>query len=186
MADLRLQKKPLANGTISDEVRYMRNMHGVDYYTSGKAAEDTKKGLSWLKFIKYPFIGQAISRVLLEGAKKFEPELIDLADASELVSLSKKCAIGERVCRRIHANSEVTESIFLDELAEGMVCAGKARYAAAGEAIDTLRKYSKKHPLILSHVSGKPMEICCSSTGNCIYWNMQRSGLKILSVKSEK
>ncbi len=121
-------------------------MHGVDYYTSGKAAADTKKGLLWLKFIKYPFIGQAIGRVLLEGAKEFEPGVIDITDASKLIRQSKKCAIGERVCRKIHKNSEITESIFLDELAEGMVGAGKARYVAIDEAINTLRQYLNKHP----------------------------------------
>lgn len=161
-------------------------MHGVDYYTSGKAATDTKKGLFWLKFIKYPFIGSAISKMLLEGAGEFEPKVLNIADASELIQDSKKCAIGERVCRIIHKNSEITESVFLNELAEAMVNAGKARYVSTEKAIDTLKKHSKNHPLILSYLSKKPVEICCSSIENCIYWNMQRSNLRVFSGNNEK
>jgi hypothetical protein len=155
-------------------------MHGVNYYTSGKAAADTKKGLLWLKFIKYPLIGSAIAKILLDGAREFEPKVLNIAEASKLIRQSEKCAIGERVCRIIHKDSEITESVFLDELAEGMVDAGKARFVPFENAIDTLRKYSANHPLILSHISKKPMEICCSSIENCIYWNMQRQNLKVL------
>ncbi|MCZ7381371.1 MAG: hypothetical protein O8C64_07365 [Candidatus Methanoperedens sp.] len=161
-------------------------MHDVNYYTSGKAATDTKKGLFWLKFIKYPFIGSAIAKKLLEGAREFEPKMLDITDASKLIRHSKKCAVGERVCRIIHKNSEITESVFLDELAEGMVNAGKARYVPLEGAIETLKKYSKNHPLILSQISKKPVEICCSSIENCIYWNMQRSNLRVFSGKREK
>lgn len=156
-------------------------MHDVNYYTSGKAATDTKKGLLWLKFIKYPFIGSAIGNILLEGAREFQPRVLDITDAEKLIRQSKKYAIGERVCKSIHKNSEITESVFLDELAEGMVDAGKARYVLLETAIDTLKKYSRNHPLILSHISKKPMEICCSSIETCIYWNMQRSNLRVFS-----
>jgi hypothetical protein len=76
-------------------------MHDVNYYTSGKAATDTKKGLLWLKFIKYPFIGSAIAKILLEGAREFQPKVLDITDAAKLIRQSKKCAIGERVCRSI-------------------------------------------------------------------------------------
>ncbi|VVB94883.1 Uncharacterised protein [uncultured archaeon] len=161
-------------------------MHDVDYYTSGKAATDTKKGLLWLKFIKYPFIGSAIAKKLLAGAREFEPEVLDITEASKLIQQSKRCAVGERVCRIIHKNSEITESVFLDELAEGMVNAGKARYVPVEDAIDILKKYSNNHPLILSHISKKPIEICCSSIENCIYWNMQRSNLRVFRKKREK
>lgn len=160
-------------------------MHDVGYYTSGKAAADTKKGLLWLKFIRYPLIGPTIAKILLDGAEEFEPEVVDITDASKLIRQSLKCAVGERVCRTNHKNSEVTESVFLDELAVGMVNAGKARYVPFENAIETLQKYSNDHPLILSHISKKPMEICCSSVGNCIYWNMQRSNLRVLSVNSK-
>ncbi len=161
-------------------------MHNINYYTSGKAATDTKKGLLWLKFVKYPFIGSAIAKKLLEGAEEFKPKLLDITEASKLIRHSKKCAVGERVCRIIHKNSEITESVFLDELAEGMVDAGKARYVPLENAIETLKKYSKNHPLILSQISKKPVEICCSSIENCIYWNMQRSSLKVFGGSREK
>ncbi len=161
-------------------------MHDVTYYTSGKAAADTKKGLFWLKFIKYPFIGSAIAKKLLEGTREFEPKVLDIAGASELIRRSEKCAVGERVCRTIHNNSEITESVFLDELAEGMVNAGMARYVPPEDAIGILKKYSGNHPLVLSQISKKPVEICCSSVEKCIYWNMQRSNLRVFGESREK
>ncbi len=149
--------------------------------TTGKILNDVKLTLYSLKFVKIPIIGSLIGRELLRRIRKFEPRLIDIETALELIQKSRKCAVGERVCREIHKNSEVTESVFLDELAEGMVNAGKARYVTKEEAINTLKKYPN-NPLILSKVSDKYMEICRSSPRKCVYWNMQKCGLKCLNV----
>ena len=76
-----------------------------------------------------------------------EPKLIDINTSSTLIHESKKCAVGERVCRAMNKCSGFTESIFLDELAEGMTNAGKAIYVPKEDAIQTLQKYPK-NPLI--------------------------------------
>ena len=123
-----------------------------------KIENPTKLALYSLKFVKIPFIGSLVGKELLKRIRKFEPKLIDMNTASKLIQESKKCAIGERVCRAIHKNSEHTESVFLDELAEGLAEVGKARYVTKEEAINTLKKYN--NPLILSKVSNKHMEIC--------------------------
>ncbi len=156
-------------------------MANVNDYITGKILTDVKKSLSFLRFVKVPIIGFKIRKMLLKRIIKFEPKLIDVKTASGLIRESKKCAVGERVCKAIHRNSEFTESVFLDELAEGMVSAGKARYVTKKEeAINTLQKYPH-NPLILSKVSDKYMEICCSSPRKCVYWNLEKCGLKCLN-----
>jgi len=154
-------------------------MADVEDYTDGKILTDTNLALHSLKFIKIPIVGSLIGKELLKRIRKFEPKLMDIKRVSKLIRESKKCAAGERVCRTIHKNSEFTESVFLDELAEGMAKVGKARYVTKEEAINTLKKYPN-NPLILSKVSGKYMEICRSSPRKCVYWNMERHGLKCL------
>ncbi len=142
-------------------------MANVNEYTTGRILTDTKQALYILKFVKMPIIGSLIGKELLKRIRIFEPKLIDLKTASKLIHESKKCTIGERVCRAIHNNSELTESVFLDELAEGLTAVGKARYVTEEDAINTLKKYD--NPLILSKVSDKHMEICRSLPDICVY-----------------
>ncbi|MCD4845228.1 MAG: hypothetical protein K8R25_12150 [Methanosarcinales archaeon] len=155
-------------------------MAEVDDYTNGKILASTKLALRYLKFIKIPVIGSLIRKKLQNKISTFDPRLLDVNRASKLIHQSMECAVGERVCRAIYTNSEITEAVFLDELAQGMTGAGKARFVTKEGAINTLKKYPD-NPLILSKVSGKYMEICCSSPGNCVYWNMERWGLKCLN-----
>jgi len=154
-------------------------MANVNDYTSGRILTDTKLALYSLKFVKIPIVGSLIGKELLKKIRKFEPKQIDMETALKLIQESRKCAVGERVCRAIHKNSELTESVFLDELAEGLVEVGKARYVTKEVAINTLKKYN--NPLILSKVSNKHMEICRSSPDVCVYWNIEKRGLKCLN-----
>ncbi|MHC1605350.1 MAG: hypothetical protein ACXQTP_05230 [Candidatus Methanofastidiosia archaeon] len=154
-------------------------MADVNDYTTGKILTDVKLAIHLLKFVKSPIIGSLIGKFLLKKTRKFEPRPIDINKASTLIQESGKCAVGERVCRSIHKNTEFTESVFLDELAEGMIKAKKARHVTKEEAIKTLKKYD--NPLILSKISGKHMEICPSSPEKCIYWKMERCGLRSLN-----
>ena len=66
----------------------------------------------------------------------------------------------------------------MNELAEKMVKAGKARFTSKEEAIRILSKYTT--PIIVSKVSGKYMEICRSHPKTCVYWNAERKGLRCL------
>jgi hypothetical protein len=155
-------------------------MPTIDNYTSGKVLKNIKLTLYSLKLVKIPILGQRIGKELLKKIIVSEPKLIDIEIASSLINKSKKCAIGERVCRAINKDSEITESVFLDELAEGMVEVRKARYAKKEDAITTLRKYPK-NPLIVAKVSNKYMEICRSYPEDCIYYNMHRCKIKCLN-----
>ena len=98
---------------------------------------------------------------------------------------SNKVAVGERICKAVRKDSELTESVFLDDLAEGLVDAGKAKYTTKNSAIAVLSKYSKNHPLILSNVDGKSLAICTASKDDCVFLNMSRKGLKVFAKKPE-
>lgn len=159
----------------------MTYMTDVNDYVTGKVVKDTRLGFFLLKFVNLPLIGSSVRNRMINGTKKYAPRTIEMEEASKLIQNSRKCALGERVCQVLHRESELTQSVFLDELADGMVQAGKAKYAPKNKAINTLRNYSKKHVMILSTVDKKPMEICCSSKETCIYWNMERNGLRCVN-----
>ena len=154
-------------------------MAQIKDYISGKILSDTKFALQLIKFLKIPLLGSKIGNKLLNKIKPFEPNLIDINIAQQLIQQSKKCAVGERVCKVLHKNSEFTESVFLDELAKGLVEIGKAKYVTKQQAITTLKKY--KNPIILSKVSGNFVEICRSTPKECVYWNMERKGYKVIA-----
>ncbi|MEN6293811.1 MAG: hypothetical protein ABFD07_17565 [Methanobacterium sp.] len=155
-------------------------MPTIDDYTSGKVLKNVKLTIYSLKLVKIPVLGQHIRKELLKKIIVSEPKLIDIKIASSLIHESKKCAVGERVCRAINKDSKLTESVFLDELAEGMINVRKARYVQKEEAIKTLKKYPK-NPLILAKVSNKYMEICRSYPEDCVYYNMHRCKIKCLT-----
>jgi len=161
------------------DIRGQDIMASVDYYATGKILTITRLALRSLKFVNIPIAGYLIRKKLLKRVKSFEPRLIDMTEASESIRKSEKCAVGERVCRELHRNSELTESVFLNELAEGMVKSGKARYVTEKEAINTLKKYHGK-PVIVSRVSGRYMEICRSLPEVCVYWRMEKCGIACL------
>lgn len=155
-------------------------MATVNDYTTGRVLEDTKLALLLLKFINIPTLGKLIGKILISRTEKHKPKLLNIEKATELIQNSKKCAVGERICRTIHQNSEFTESVFLDELADELDRVGKAKYVTKEEAINTLKKYPK-NPLILSKVSGEYIEICRSLPIKCVYWRMEKCGIRCLN-----
>ena len=155
-------------------------MPTIEDYTSGKVLKNVKLTLYSLKLVKIPILGNKIGKRLLKKILVTEPKLIDINTTSALINGSKKCAVGERVCRAMNKGSGFTESVFLDELAEGMTNAGKARYVQKEDAIQTLKKYPK-NPLIAAKVSNKYMEICRSYPEDCVYYNMHRCKIKCLT-----
>ena len=155
-------------------------MPTIDDYTSGKVLKNIRLTLYSLRLVKIPVLGNQIGKELLKRIIVSEPKIIDMDVASSLINESKKCTVGERVCRAINKDSKLTESIFLDELAEGMIKAGKARSVEKECAIRTLEKYPK-NPLITAKVSNKYMEICRSYPEDCIYYNMHRCKIKCLT-----
>lgn len=159
-------------------------MSTVDDYTSGKVLKDIKLALFSLKLVKTPVVGNLIGKELLKRVMVSEPQIINMNTASSLIQESEKCAVGERVCRAINRGSKLTESVFLNELAEGMINAGKAHHAEKEDSIATLKKYPE-NPLILAKVSNKYMEICRSVPQDCVYYNMHRCRIKCLAKFSD-
>jgi hypothetical protein len=152
-------------------------MAEVEDYTSGKILRDVKIALLTLKLVKLPIIGGYIGKKLIRKIEKFEPKLVSLEGASDLIENAEKVAVGNRVCYELH-KTNFTESVFLNELAEGMVKAGKARFVSKEEAIKILGKYTT--PIIVSRVGGEYAEICRSHPKTCVYWNAERRGLRCL------
>lgn len=116
---------------------------------------------------------------------KSAPRLIDLASAAQRIQAARQWAVGPRVCYANDPKNEFTEAVFLDALAEGMVAAGKAEWVSRQEAVDVLAKYAG-NPLIMSVVSGKPLELCRSSKETCLCWNMERRGLKCIQRNAQE
>jgi hypothetical protein len=157
-------------------------MANIDDYTSGRVLEVAGQALALLKASDDSLAGTETGELLLSEAGKYAPRLLDMASAIQRLGAADRCAVGPRVCFSNNPETEFTEAVFLDELAEGMVAAGKARMVSRQEAIDTLAKYTK-NPLVASKVSGKYMELCRSSPETCIAWNMEKRGLRCLQRK---
>lgn len=159
-------------------------MATIEDYTSGKVLAQAKEALSILKASDESLAGTPIGNLLSEKISSFDPTLLSREQAADVIHAAAHCAVGERVCYCTDPNAHFTEAIFLDELAQAMVAAGKARMATKAEAVATLEKY-KKNPKVLSKVSGKPMELCCTSPDTCLCWNMEKRGLKCIRRKDK-
>lgn len=88
-------------------------MPTIDDYTSGKVLKNVKLTLYSLKLVKVPILGQRIGKELLKKIIVSGPKLIDINTASDLIHESKKCAVGERVCRAMNKDSEPAKSEIL-------------------------------------------------------------------------
>lgn len=157
-------------------------MAKVDDYTSGKVQQQAAQTLMFLKSANDSLAGTQQGEQILGVISAFEPRLIDMAEAAQRIEAAHRCAVGPRACYRNNSGAEFTETVFLDELAEGMAAAGKAEIVSKEKAIDTLAQY-KKNPLVISTVSGKPMELCRTSPETCVYWNMEKRDLVCLRRK---
>jgi hypothetical protein len=158
-------------------------MANVDDYTSGRILEQAAQALEFLKSADDSLAGSEMGDRMLANIRPFQPRLLDMAEAEQRIQAADRCAVGPRACYPNNPEGEFTEAVFLDELAEGMVAAGKADMVSKEKAIAALAKY-KKNPLVLSTVSGKPMELCRSSPETCVGWNMEKRGLMCMKRKS--
>lgn len=157
-------------------------MANVEDYTSGRILAPAAQILTALKSSDDSLAGTEQGERMLATIHPFQPRLLDMEEAELRIQSAAHCAVGPRVCYPNNPEAEFTEAVFLDELAEGMVAAGKAEMVSKEKAIATLAKY-KKNPLVLSNVSGKPMELCRSATETCLCWNMEKRGLKCMERK---
>lgn len=155
-------------------------MAEVEDYTSGKVLDGIKRIFDVLESSSGSLKDAGIGKKMIEGMRKLDPIGLSTEGASRFVRESNTCAVGERVCRALYKDSPCTESVFLDELAEGMVEAGKARYVTKEEALDVLQKYPQ-YPIVITRVSGKHAEICSTWPERCIYWNLEKRGLRCIA-----
>ena len=155
-------------------------MATIQDYMSGKVCEQIGKAFSIFESTKASLNGTEVGKVLLSNVNKSDPKKITAEEAISLIEESQQCAIGERVCRLLHKETPLTESVFLDDLAAGMVEAGKAIFVTQEEAIDNIKKY-QKNPIIVSKVSGKHSEICPTWPKKWLYWNMEKHKLKCIN-----
>ena len=154
-------------------------MATIEDYVSGKVCEQIAKSFSIFDAAgKASLAGTRIGDILSENVGKLAPKKLTLDEAIQLIEDARQCAVGPRVCTAVHTEAPLTESVFLDELADGMVNAGKAAPATKAEAIANLKKYRK--PIIVTKVSGKHAEICPTWAKRCIYWNMEKHRLKCI------
>jgi len=154
-------------------------MATIQDYVSGKVCEQIKKAFSVFESVEAPLNDTEVGKLMLNNVKQLEPRKLTIDEAIKLIQEAMQCAIGERVCRSLHQDTPLTESVFLDELAAGMVEAGKAIFVSKEEAIENIKKYQKK-PIIVSKVSGKHSEICPTWPQKCLYWNMEKHQLKCI------
>ena len=155
-------------------------MATISEYMSGKICDQISLALSIMNDTpKDQLNGTKIGKALLRNVGELEPRKMKVEAAITLIRKSEKCAIGERVCRCLHKEAPLSETVFLDELAVGMVLAGKARFVDVDAAIANVRKYHTG-PVVVSKVSGKHMEICRTWAKRCVYWNMEKHKLQCI------
>lgn len=155
-------------------------MATIQDYVSGKVLKQIEQAFEIFHSMGDSLENHDIGKAMLKSVQKLEPKKMKMDEIIELIQAAKHCAIGERVCRALYKDTPLTESVFLDELAEGMVKAGKAKFVSKAETIENIKKY-QKNPIIVSKVSGKHSEICPTWPKKCLYWNMEKHKLKCIN-----
>jgi hypothetical protein len=155
-------------------------MATIEDYVSGKVCDQIAKCFAIFDAADGSSLaGTPIGAILSENVAKLAPRKLSCDQAIQLIAQARQCAVGPRVCTAVHTEAPLTEAVFLDELAEAMVRAGKAVAATQAEAIANVKKY-RKQPIIVTKVSGKHAEICPTWAKKCIYWNMEKHRLKCI------
>lgn len=153
-------------------------MATIEEYGSGRILRSIRLSHLALGITGVPFAGPAVAKNLELRMESFGIHPITLEEAGRVIERCGHCAAGPRICQPLFPESGVSESVFLDELADRMVMAGRARPVTRDQAIETLGKYPD-NPLLLSKVSDRYLEICRSVPEICIYWKMRRAGLNV-------
>lgn len=155
-------------------------MATIEDYVSGKVCRQIEKSFAIFDAAgKSSLAGTRIGGILSENVSKLAPRRLTIDQAIQLIEDARQWAVGPRVCKAVHTEAPLTESVFLDDLAEGMVQAGKAKRVTKAEAIENLKQY-RRQPIIVTRVSGKHAEICPTWAKKCIYWNMEKHRLKCI------
>jgi hypothetical protein len=150
----------------------------VEEYGSGRILRSIRLAHFALRFTGFPLLGPVIIKKLELRMEPFAIRPITLAEAGRIIETAGSCAAGPRVCQSLFPDAGATESVFLDDLADRMAGAGKARIVTKDAALSALKKYPD-NPLVLSRVSGRYLEICRSDPASCIWWKLKRKGMLV-------
>lgn len=114
----------------------------------------------------------------------FRPLWVTAEQAVELIRQAEMIAVGERVCRTLHPESPLTQTVFLDELAEAMAGVEKAEIVMAAEAIRLINRQSRQR-FIASMVSGKYLELCAAWPPDCVFCKAEWTGIRCIGLSEE-
>lgn len=163
-------------------------MATIEQYKSGQAARSVRLAYETMQALEKPLPETEFAGIFSKNIKALTPLAVDEKQAFEFIKKADRCAIGERLCKCEFPEAPSTKTVFLEELADAMVEARKAKYASKKEAQAALAEH-KGRPLVVSKISGKYMEICRTWPKNCFYWNIEKRGMKCiqrhLSLKKE-
>jgi hypothetical protein len=154
-------------------------MTTIEQYKSGKAAKAVRRAFETMQALEKLLPETEFAEIFSKNIKTLTPLAVDEKQAFEYIKEADRCAIGERLCKCEFPEAPSTNAVFLEELADAMVEAGKAKYASKEGARTALAEH-RGRPLIVSKISGKYMEICRTWPKNCFYWNMEKCGMKCI------
>jgi hypothetical protein len=159
-------------------------MPTTDDYRTGKIVEGIRKAASVLdNRATYPIGDPAFERIR-EKIVAFKPVWVTAEQAVELIRQAEMVAVGERVCRALHPESPVTQTVFLDELAEAMAGVEKAEIVTAAAAMKVVKRQAHRR-IIASMVSGKYLELCAAWPKDCVFCKAERAGIRCIGVQQE-
>jgi hypothetical protein len=155
------------------------NMATIEQYKSGWVCQAVRQSVQGIKAADGPLAGTGFGDALLHGVAPLAPCKLTLDQAEGFIDRAAVCAVGERMCRNSFPDAPVTRSVFLDELALALAEIGRARLVDKEQAKQVMRE-QKGRPIVISRVDGRYQEICRTLPENCIYWNMEKKGLRCL------
>ena len=94
-------------------------MATIEDYVSGKVCKQIAKSFSIFGAAgKSSLAGTRIGDIMQENVRQLAPKKLTIDEAAQLIQSARRCAVGARVCMAVHTEAPLTESVFLDELAE--------------------------------------------------------------------
>ena len=154
-------------------------MATIEQYKSGFAAKAVKQAVDMIQTTEGKVLDAEMGQIITEKVDAMKPLELDEKQAVDFIQGADRCAVGERVCKCMFPDAHYSEAVFLDELADAMVDAGKATYTSKEKAQSVMKRYPE-FPIVISKVSGKYMEICRSWPQTCVYWNMEKHHVRCI------
>ena len=160
-------------------------MATIEQYQSGKAAKMAKQAVEMIQSTEGAILATEQGEIITNNVRALKPLQLNEKQATGFIEKAQRCAVGERICKCMYPEARRSEAIFLDELAEAMVCAGKANFITKEDARSVIKRYPG-FPIVISEVSGKYMEICRSWPEKCVYWNMEQHHVRCIERMNRK